>query len=239
MGDDNGMISGVVVGGCNDGPVTLTVNGQEAVLPLSVPEGTYTVRAEDACGNVDEETINIRPPDPITLTGTEEIDCSDFGDNNGSIQFTFAGGAGAYSLTPSAGDANGTIVENLPPGLFDVGVEDENGCQAFFEDIESEECPVNLDCVGASIISPNGDGVNDAFVIGCLQRGRNQPNFLGMYDRWGQLVWEQDNYDNSWTGTDLDGTDLDEGGYMWVLRVQNQDGGTEIFRGTVTLLRSF
>ena len=80
--------------------------------------------------------------------------------------------------------------------------------------------------------------VNDVFVLGCTQRGRSQPNTLVIFDRWGQLVWEQDDYDNTWAGTDLNGLELDEGGYMWVLKVSDPDMPTEIFRGTVTLLRS-
>jgi len=41
-------------------------------------------------------------------------------------------------------------------------------------------------------------------------------NDLAIYNRWGQLVFNTDNYDNSWSGTDTNGNQLDEGGYMWV-----------------------
>lgn len=238
--DDNGMIGGTLVGGCNDGPVVFSVNGEETELPISVVAGTYTIRAEDACGNVDEETIEISPPDPITATVNPDIniECSDFGSTIGSVTIELEGGAGDYVLMPTEGVVDGLTINELSVGFVSVAVEDANGCQALFEDIaEVNECPSG-ECEGATIISPNQDMVNDVFVIGCTQRGRSQPNTLVIFDRWGQLVWEQDDYDNTWAGTDLNGLELDEGGYMWVLKVSDPDIPTEIFRGTVTLLRS-
>lgn len=47
-------------------------------------------------------------------------------------------------------------------------------------------------------ISPNGDGKNDKLVIpGIL---RLQPNHLTILNRWGQAVYEVDNYKNEWGG---------------------------------------
>jgi gliding motility-associated-like protein len=47
-------------------------------------------------------------------------------------------------------------------------------------------------------ISPNGDGKNDLLVIpGIL---RMQPNHLTILNRWGQAVYEVDNYKNNWGG---------------------------------------
>ncbi|MBP2833997.1 DUF11 domain-containing protein, partial [Aquimarina sp. U1-2] len=47
--------------------------------------------------------------------------------------------------------------------------------------------------------SPNNDGVNDAFTIDCISRYPD--NRLEIYNRWGNIVYEKDNYDNSWDGT--------------------------------------
>ncbi|NAS32510.1 DUF11 domain-containing protein [Flavobacteriaceae bacterium R38] len=47
--------------------------------------------------------------------------------------------------------------------------------------------------------SPNGDGVNDFFQIDCISRFPN--NKLEVYNRWGNIVFEQRNYDNTWDGT--------------------------------------
>ena len=46
--------------------------------------------------------------------------------------------------------------------------------------------------------SPNDDGVNEFFKIDCISRYPN--NLLRVYNRWGNIVFEQQNYNNTWTG---------------------------------------
>lgn len=47
--------------------------------------------------------------------------------------------------------------------------------------------------------SPNGDGVNEFFKIDCISRYPN--NVLQVYNRWGNIVYEQRSYNNDWDGT--------------------------------------
>ncbi|WP_370002099.1 gliding motility-associated C-terminal domain-containing protein, partial [Winogradskyella sp.] len=47
--------------------------------------------------------------------------------------------------------------------------------------------------------SPNGDGVNETFVIDCLERFPN--NKLEVYNRWGNIVYAKNGYLNDWDGT--------------------------------------
>ena len=47
--------------------------------------------------------------------------------------------------------------------------------------------------------SPNGDGVNETFIIDCLERFPQ--NKLEVYNRWGNIVYSKKGYLNDWTGT--------------------------------------
>jgi len=47
-------------------------------------------------------------------------------------------------------------------------------------------------------ISPNGDGINDVFVIEGLDLSLN--NTLKIFNRWGALVYHKKNYKNNWDG---------------------------------------
>ncbi|WP_452229849.1 MULTISPECIES: gliding motility-associated C-terminal domain-containing protein [unclassified Lacinutrix] len=46
-------------------------------------------------------------------------------------------------------------------------------------------------------ISPNGDGKNDVFVIEGVELFRNS---LQIYNRWGRMVYDAENYQNDWNG---------------------------------------
>ncbi|TVZ55679.1 putative repeat protein (TIGR01451 family)/gliding motility-associated-like protein [Lutibacter sp. Hel_I_33_5] len=47
--------------------------------------------------------------------------------------------------------------------------------------------------------TPNDDGINDVFVIDCIEQYPN--NVLEVFNRWGNTVFKMKNYNNSWNGT--------------------------------------
>jgi gliding motility-associated-like protein len=82
------------------------------------------------------------------------------------------------------------------------------------------------DIVIPNVFTPNSDGLNDRFVIENVQYYRNE---LTIFNRWGQPIYEADNYRNQWGGSDVpDGT------YYYVLRLT--DSSRE-YTGHVTVLR--
>lgn len=82
-----------------------------------------------------------------------------------------------------------------------------------------------------NIFTPNNDGINDRYFIDGLDVYRNV--FFRVYNRWGDTIYESDNYINgSWRGDDaVDGT------YWYVIRLPNgreytgtlNISGTEIY----------
>ncbi|MBW8682987.1 Ig-like domain-containing protein [Chitinophaga rhizophila] len=83
----------------------------------------------------------------------------------------------------------------------------------------------------APLFTPNGDGKNDVFEI----RGLNNyaENELIIVNRWGNEVFRQRNYQNTWKG---DG--LNDGTYYYLLRVRKaHGGGWEVIKGFTTIIR--
>lgn len=72
-------------------------------------------------------------------------------------------------------------------------------------------------CEIPSIITPNKDGVNDAFIIPCLANGDHYPNSkVLIFNQWGDEVFQAEPYLNNWEGT-YDGEDLPVGTYFYVI----------------------
>jgi gliding motility-associated-like protein len=79
-----------------------------------------------------------------------------------------------------------------------------------------------------NIVTANGDHTNDEFYITNLK-----PNSkLIIQNRWGNIVFESDNYKNDWGGIDISGGKLDDGVYFYQLITA--DG--QMWQGNVHLL---
>ncbi|MEI6681099.1 MAG: gliding motility-associated C-terminal domain-containing protein [Bacteroidota bacterium] len=74
-----------------------------------------------------------------------------------------------------------------------------------------------------NFITPNGDGVNDTWIIDCIE---NYPaNTVQIFDRWGDRVNSFDGYNNTtqvWNGTNAKGALLPDGTYYYVLTIKNE-----------------
>lgn len=82
-----------------------------------------------------------------------------------------------------------------------------------------------------NVFTPNGDGKNDTFTIPDIAQYKE--NELIILNRWGTQVYQAKNYQNNWTGDRLD-----DGTYFYSLRVKNNKGEQEEYKGYLTLLRT-
>jgi gliding motility-associated-like protein len=78
--------------------------------------------------------------------------------------------------------------------------------------------------------SPNNDAMNDFFYIEGLPNFPN--NKVTIYNRWGNLVYNKEKYDNTWDGT-WKNNPLPDGTYFWIF----DDGEGKTYSGYVELRR--
>ena len=64
-----------------------------------------------------------------------------------------------------------------------------------------------------NVITPNNDGANDYFELDGLKFWPNTK--VTIYNRWGQVVFKTDNYDNKW------GPNAEEGSYYYIVELTN------------------
>ncbi len=87
------------------------------------------------------------------------------------------------------------------------------------------------DLKATELFTPNDDGLNDAFVIGHREPGKNST--LKIFDRNGQQLFTVDNYNNDWTGVLPNGNFAESGIYYYVFQ---ETSGREL-KGVVELRR--
>jgi gliding motility-associated-like protein len=107
------------------------------------------------------------------------------------------------------GDGNSALTQNpihsyTTPGIYRVclSMQTSNGCMdSICQDIKV----IPAEIVLPNVITPNGDSDNEFLYFKYLEFfGKNN---LKVYDRWGTVVYEKDNYNNDWNATKVtDGT---------------------------------
>ena len=206
-------------------------NGRTSQVISDLCAGTYCVTVTDGLGRSSIVCYTLVEPDALILQ--LEIKCaSEPGIPDGSAFAQVSGGTQPYQYNWSNGTTNASM-QNVAFGQYLLIVTDDNGCQIMQP---FDICISGATCYQAiTVITPNGDDKNDRFTIKCIH---DLPNVLSIYNRYGGLEFEMQNYNNSWEGTDQEGNILSDGGYHWVLQVFYPNGDTKLYKGTVSLVLS-
>lgn len=232
---------------CNslsDGSVDLTVAG--GVLPYiyswsngestedidSLTAGMYYVTVTDSNNCFKEDSVNITEPDSLLATINSDLypnghNVTLYQAQDGSIDLEVTGGTMPYVYNWSNGSSNQDLT-NVGAGYYSVIITDDNGCtyETFIELSEP------YDLAMPTVITANGDGKNDKFLIHGLESYPD--NVLLIFNRWGDQVYEMTNYDNNWNGMSSAGSELPAGNYYVILNINNDQivltGFVEIIR---------
>ncbi|MDE3254425.1 MAG: gliding motility-associated C-terminal domain-containing protein [Bacteroidota bacterium] len=153
------------------------------------------------------------------------------------IQFNATGGV-LYSWTPST-YLNLNNLAN-PVGYYPildtiqytVNITSSNGCTG------TDDIIVRVVKQGAyfmpSGFTPNNDGINDR--IRPILIGYSKLNYFSIYNRWGELIFNSKNINDSWDGTYKD-QKCEMGTYYYIISVTDKNNKTDNFKGDITLLR--
>ncbi len=223
------------------GQVQYSIDGanfQSSNKFLNLGSGHYIIDIMDDAGCRNMANTDIKEPTPIAITGiiTQPSACEEI---TGSLVIHYAGGTGQITFSLDGGAFHtGNTFQQLSGGNHQLIMADENGCQIDTTiRITRLRCKIYI----PNSFSPNLDGINDYFQLSTS----DELNILVMkymiFDRWGNMVYKAEDFPISSTEFWWDGTfkkmTVSPGVFAYYIEVKYEDGGNEIFKGDVTLVR--
>jgi gliding motility-associated-like protein len=189
-------------------------------ISISPDESTiYSIMVNDECGNGTTEEIEVAVLVYEPFVVTEDFDICINVQRAGLV----SGGQPPYIFTYTGSDItidDEKLIANSP-GNVTVLVEDQCGNSGSFI-AHVSGCTTTF----PNIFTPNDDSENQNFEI--IGLDGYPGSTLRVFNRWGNLVYENDNYKNNW-----DGSESPSGTYYYTF--DRVDG--EQFNGYVTLLK--
>ena len=189
----------------------------------SLVAGSYSaaidyITLSGGCENKYNYNLTFNPIDSIANAGNDIILDNLYTTELNAVAPIY--GTGSWSVISGGGnftvsDSGSTVVENLHEGNNILLWTIENGdCKVMDE--------MTITVNGLLIptgFSPDGDGVNDRFVIRGLNLEMNTS--LMVFNTMGQTVFEDTNYKNNWSGLDNRGKELSNDTYYIILKFEN------------------
>ncbi|MEO6189532.1 MAG: gliding motility-associated C-terminal domain-containing protein [Saprospiraceae bacterium] len=121
-------------------------------------------------------------------------------------------------------------------GSYSVKVIDENDCQSSDTILVADKCP--LIYFIPNVFSPNGDGINDDFVISI---SKVKSFRMEIFSRWGERMYSTEDTKMGWNGKLSNGEPAIPGVYVYLIHAEgyNEKGESiiENITGDLTLLR--
>jgi gliding motility-associated-like protein len=230
-GQPNGTATATATGGAGNYAYTWS-NGATDSFISGLSSGSYTVIATDqnGCSAASQVIVSTTPASGVTLTASDTI----IGLNE-SATLEIVGGD-TYNWSPALGlnctDCPTVIASPQSSTTYTVTGTDSIGCPY----IRVVNVLIDIICnelFVPDIFSPNGIGNPENEKL-CVYSNCIKSMNLGIYNRWGELIFSTDSQNDCWDGTHK-GVPVMTGVYSYRLFVEQFDGEKIERTGNITL----
>lgn len=231
FGENSGSINTSISGGI--GPyIYAWSNGDSSVNANNLTAGAYQIYVKDSTtGCIVNDSFIVIQPDSISVEAEIRHDNCQLG--VGEISLKTAGGTTPYSYL-WFNTTTSSSISGLRQAIYSVSITDANNCK---EDMTYSIADSCSQVVIHNGISPNGDGINDVWVVEKIQN--YSENVVQIFDKKGDVVYQQRGYNNDWNGTTSHGTKLPDGSYFYIVKLNSTQtpDGKNVFTGTLLIKR--
>ena len=235
--------------GGNGGPYLFSVNNSpptETVFGVDVFGGEQVITVFDIRGCTSSDTIQVDQPAELIVELPLEIEV-ELGDSTTlvpTITNETPINLDSVFWTPleQLSFGNNTLRPSVRPVRdqeYTLTVFDENGCPG--EASVFVRVDRNRNVFIPNAFSPDGNGTNERFRV-FTGPGVRSIDYIRVFDRWGELVWEGTDLDPNPNGTAgwdglFRGQLMKPGVFVYLVSVTFEDDENLIYRGDVSLLR--
>lgn len=214
-------LTGMSGGNWSISPAGLTIDAANGELNISngLTNTTFTIQYVTNGQCIDSTTFDVTIDDSVTAdAGPDQI--LNIQNETQLEAIDPAIGSGQWSVSNDAQITNEldpySNINNLPSGETTCYWTVSNGvCPSATDTMRIQ---VN-DLAVPDVITPNGDGFNDAYVVPGIE---NKISTIEILNRWGQTVFKQENYQNDWEGTDMNGELLPDDTYFFIITIEDE-----------------
>ncbi len=196
---------------------------------------TVTVKDNGGTANGGNDTftstfnINVNSLPNVSITSNQSREVS-----KGTVVNLTATGGQTYSWATAADIISGQntatlIVRPRITTTYKVTATNAAGCTT--DQLVTVNVRDDYQLMANNIITPNGDGKNDTWVIKNIDYYPN--NTVKVFDKAGRIVYSKQGYANDWNGT-YNNSPLSQGTYYYVV---DFGAGLGVFKGYITIIR--
>ncbi|MFK7808592.1 MAG: choice-of-anchor L domain-containing protein [Saprospiraceae bacterium] len=229
-------------------PYTYSIDNGNTFYPdstFSLFSGSYDVLIQDATGCEYEQSIVV-PDAPLVAVqaSTPEV-AIQLGEGSQLLAVTTipAWDIDTIMWTPgdslSCTDCLDPYANPINSTTYQVTVVNKNGCNDMAEirlDVDKSR-----DIYIPNAFSPNADGNNDVFMIFSSDIGIEKVNYFQVYNRWGEMVYQAEDFQPNDPAYGWDGwfkaEPMNPAVFVYWAEIEFVDGHKKLFKGDVTLMK--
>ena len=232
-------------------PFRYSLNGTDftgSSVLIGLRAGVYTLYVRDGSGCTAQTGVTVGQPDPVavdlgadtTLRFGASLELSaDVSNAFAPLRYIWSSSLVDSIACADPPECSSVVVQSTYTNTYILTIQDANGCTG------SDAVEVKVEKERGVFVptgfSPNADANNELLVVHGVARMVRAITVFRVYDRWGELVYEDQDFGVNDLGRGWDGRfrgkDCDPGVYVWYLEVVYNDGFTELLHGNTTLIR--